>query len=304
MKKVLQLAMALVLATITFVACDKEEELIQDELTTNSTAISNQRAYFAPWVYVMDWRFSRGTCATGPGVCFQDGDGDILDYTWLNVNGGGTYTELAENFEKFTANDDDLDNGPMAFRIENRRLHIAFSRSLEETSLRIDRDVELPQALAAYLGKSSITIPAGSYEVDYANLKHGEAYVPFTAEEIKYDYHPRYGQISKEAYPVGGEVTLDRFLRELDLSVNDLREYQVVEAKFTGTALAEHNIDGETIYVWHKYEGEPVALFEGVRQDGVPVTAQRIHFCGNGFGGYNSFDFFWAFIDFGCWWCD
>lgn len=58
-------------------ACQKEDTA--NELLNNTNLeVKQARAYYAPWVYVMDWRFSRGTCTTGPGVCFKNDYGDIL----------------------------------------------------------------------------------------------------------------------------------------------------------------------------------------------------------------------------------
>ena len=301
MKTTLKTIFAAAFCSIVIWSCSKDEtsNQVQDEtqIETNVSA----KAYYAPWVYVMDWRFSRGTCATGPGVCFQNDDGDIWDYSFVS-NGGSTIDEVKNNLVRFTTSEDP-DVGVIAYQLEGDMLRMVFSRSLEEEQLVISEDTDLGQGLAAMLGKASITIPRGSYRVNMGTFEHGEALVPIISRDIELDMHPDYGRISKEAHPMGATATFEDFLFAFGIEESDLAEYQLTEAKFTGTALAEHLIEGKVVYVWHEYVDEPVTVFEGKLLDGRPIVSQRIHFCGNGFGGYNSFDFFWAFIDFGCWWC-
>ncbi|MDY8134901.1 hypothetical protein [Aquimarina sp. 2201CG5-10] len=307
MKTKINLIGIAILALTLVIACSKEDETITS--TTQSTSSKHSGIYQqhnAPWVLSMDWRFSFGSCATGPGVCFTDGDGDIvIDWGYVNNSGSGTgYTEhLQEAFKVLMNGNNDPDNGVIAFRLEGDRLHMVFSRSLEESHFNITEDVVLRSNVTRELGKREIIIPAGRYSVDRSNFEHGEVTVPYMGKDIILDYHEDYGTIQKKDYPVKREFTLASFLKDLNITENDLKRHQVIEAEFTGIAYAEHLVDGKIIYVWHKYEKEPVSVFEGVLNDGKPVTSQRVHWCGNEFGGYSSFDFFWAFIDNGCWWC-
>ncbi|WP_438711973.1 hypothetical protein ACSTS3_05725 [Aquimarina muelleri] len=304
MKNHLTKLMLLFFLSIVF-ACSKEEEtvLIQKQNIDNK----HSGVHMAPWTLSMDWRFSHGTCATGPGVCFKDGDGDIV-IGWGSVfNNGGIISsaeQLHKAFKVLMDGNEDKDNGVIAFRVERDQLHMVFSRSLEEPDFILKEDVVLRKKLSIHLGMDEIIIPAGVYKVDRSNFEHGEVKVPFKGKEITLDYHEDYGTIHAKDYPVGGKVTLESFLEDLNITKNDLKRYQIVEAKFTGVAYTEHLVNNKLIYVWHKYNNEPVSVFEGVLNDGKPVSLQRIHWCGNEFGGFSSFDFFWAFIDLGCWWCD
>lgn len=303
MKTTLKTIFAATFVCFVIWSCTKDESSTPAQDETQQELTTTTKAYYPPWVYVMDVRFSRDTCATGPGVCFQNGDGDIWDYMFVG-NGGSTIEEVKANLDRFDINDDDEDDiGVVAYQREGDMLRVVFSRSLEEENFVLSSDKELEQGLAAALGKASITIPKGSYRVNKGTFEHGEALVPIVSRDIALDTHPVYGRVSKEAYPMGGGASFEDFLFAFGIEERDIESYQMTEAKFTGTALAQHLIDGEVVYVWHKYEGEPVTVFEAVLTDGRPISSQRIHFCGNGFGGYNSFDFFWAFIDHGCWWC-
>ncbi|WP_103070407.1 hypothetical protein [Aquimarina sediminis] len=303
--KIKYIAITILMLSIVF-SCVKEDEatIPQNESITHK----HSGIHTAPWALAMDWRFSFGSCATGPGVCFTDGDGDIV-IGWGSINnsgsgGTGYVNELHKAFDTLLEGNNDLDSGVIAFRIEGDQLHMVFSRSLEERSFNVPEDVVLRSNLSRELGMQEIIIPAGVYEVDRSNFEHGEARVPFKGNEIVLDYHEDYGTINIKDYAVGRGTSLGSFLKDLNITKNDLKKYQIVEAKFTGTAYAEHLINGKIIHVWHKYENEPVFMFEGVLNNGRPVTSQRISWCGNEFGGWNTFDFFWAFIDNGCWWCD
>lgn len=303
MKNAVKAILSMTLLFFALWSCTQEANTESNNDATVQDVTVEAKAYYPPWVYVMDVRFSRDTCATGPGVCFQNGDGDIWDYMFVS-NGGSTIDEVRANLDRFDINDDDEDDiGVVAYQLEGEMLRVVFSRDLEEEYFVVSSDKRLEEGLAAALGKASVTIPKGEYRVNKENFEHGEALVAVVTEDITLDSHPTFGTVSKEDYPMGGGTSLDDFLGALGLSERDLDSYQLTEAKFTGIALAQHRIEGEVVYVWHKYEDEPVTIFEAVRTNGQVVTSQRIHFCGNGFGGYNSFDFFWAFIDYGCWWC-
>lgn len=304
MKNHLTRVLLLLFLAIVF-ACSKEEETISIE--KENAEYKHSGVHMAPWTLSMDWQFSFGSCATGPGVCFKDGDGDIV-IGWGSIfNNGGQISsadQLHEAFKVLMNGNENKDNGVIAFRIEGDKLHLVFSRSLEEPDFILKEDVMLRKKLATHLGMEEITIPAGVYKVDRSNFEYGEVKVPFRGKEITLDYHEDYGTIKTKDYPVGRKVTLESFLEDLKITKKDLKRYQIVEAKFTGIAYTEHVVNDKLIYVWHRYNNEPVSVFEGVLNDGKPISSQRIHWCGNEFGGFSSFDFFWAFIDNGCWWCD
>lgn len=155
-------------------ACQKEDTA--NELLNNTNLeVKQARAYYAPWVYVMDWRFSRGTCTTGPGVCFKNDYGDILVYS--NASSGSS-EEVKETFSKLMEGNNDEDNGVIAFRNEGESVRLVFSRSLEEEGFIISEDVTLREEVATKLDKTNITLQAGKYVVDYSRFKNGEVLIP------------------------------------------------------------------------------------------------------------------------------
>ncbi|RLK00368.1 MULTISPECIES: hypothetical protein [Tenacibaculum] len=155
-------------------ACQKEDTA--NELLNNTNLeVKKARAYYAPWVYVMDWRFSRGTCTTGPGVCFKNDYGDILVYS--NASSDSS-EEVKETFSKLMEGNNDEDNGVIAFRNEGESLRLVFSRSLEEEDFIISENVSLREDIVAELGKADITLQAGKYVVDYSRFKNGEVLIP------------------------------------------------------------------------------------------------------------------------------
>lgn len=155
-------------------ACQKEDTA--NELLNNTNLeVKQARAYYAPWVYVMDWRFSRGTCTTGPGVCFKNDYGDILVYG--NASSGSS-EEVKETFSKLMEGNNDEDNGVIAFRNEGESVRLVFSRSLEEEGFIISENVTLREEVATKLDKTNITLQAGKYVVDYSRFKNGEVLIP------------------------------------------------------------------------------------------------------------------------------
>ncbi|MFT7898669.1 hypothetical protein VBY74_01680 [Tenacibaculum ascidiaceicola] len=155
-------------------ACQKEDTT-NELLNNKNLEVKQARAYYAPWVYVMDWRFSRGTCTTGPGVCFKNDYGDILVYG--NVSSGSS-EEVKETFSKLMEGNNDEDNGVIAFRNEGESLRLVFSRSLEEEDFIISEDVSLRDDIVKELGKTNIILQAGKYVVDYSRFKNGEVLIP------------------------------------------------------------------------------------------------------------------------------
>lgn len=115
-------------------------------------------------IYVMDARFSRTTCSTGPGVCFKDGGGNIWSYDF------------------FISPSDGGDVGTIGIDIAAARLHFTFFESLEEDSFIVEEDVRLNDEFAKALGKSAIILKAGTYRVSYDNYKYGEAYADFVSK--------------------------------------------------------------------------------------------------------------------------
>ncbi|WP_299214030.1 hypothetical protein [uncultured Dokdonia sp.] len=291
-----------VLAVFFLFSCETENEAndASNNLETANLQSSN-RALYAPWVFVMDWRYGR-TCGPGGGVCFSNGDGDILIFSNISDSGNDTGS-AGQVFETMMANDSSPQNGFVGYQRYEDKLRVAFSRGLGERSVRISEDVILTEEVSRRLGVQEITLKAGDYVLDFTNLEHGEALIDITVKEIELDQHAVYGAIDAQDFPVGGGLTVEAFMEDLGVTPDDLVEYRFLEGRFTGTAAAEHLINGEIVYVWHTYENEPIFLFEGELSDGGRVTMSRISWCGNEFGGWNSFDFFWDFIDNGCSWC-
>jgi hypothetical protein len=143
---------------ISLVSCQKED-LEQKETPTEIKTVNASGRYYDEFrVYVMDSRFSRATCATGPGVCFQDGFGNIWDYAFVD-------------------NSNNPDVGPIGVSVANNRLNLSFYRSLEEDTFIIDRDVTVNPNLARALGKRSIVLKAGVYPVSFERFANGESNV-------------------------------------------------------------------------------------------------------------------------------
>ncbi|TDQ27586.1 hypothetical protein [Tenacibaculum caenipelagi] len=162
------------IAFVMLSSCQKEDSA--NELLNNTNLeVKQARMYNPPWVYVMDWRFSRETCATGPGVCFKNDDGDILVYG--NASSGSS-EEVKETFSKLMEGNNDEDNGVIAFRNEGESLRLVFSRSLEEEDFIISEDVYLRGDIVKELEKTNITLRAGKYVVDYSRFKNGEVLIP------------------------------------------------------------------------------------------------------------------------------
>lgn len=144
-----------------FASCSQEEEIppAASENLPDTTTPGSGNARLNYWsVYVMDVRFSRETCATGPGVCFKDGFGDIWDYSFID-------------------NSNDPDVGPIGVELAGDQLLLTFYRSLEEDAFIVQEDVAINETLCRALGKSSLSIKAGRYAVSYKTHKFGEALV-------------------------------------------------------------------------------------------------------------------------------
>ena len=144
---------------VSLTSCQKDD--LQQKSTT-PTAVKSEKEFGRYYdefrVYVMDSRFSRASCGTGPGVCFQDGFGNIWDYA-------------------FRDNSNDSEVGPIGVGIVNDHINLSFYRSLEEDKFIIDRDVTVNPSLARALGKRSIVLKAGIYPVTFERFAHGESNV-------------------------------------------------------------------------------------------------------------------------------
>lgn len=158
---------SVIMATIT--GCSGDEEVITarpvHEAAGESEDIgeSDGDVIYASRVYVLDVRFSRQTCATGPGVCFKDGFGNIWDYNY---------------FDRWA---DDGDVGPIGVELDGDQLRLVFYRSLEEDLFIIHEDVKVNESLCRALGRS-FTIKAGEYPVSFEGNEFGAALVSIIPE--------------------------------------------------------------------------------------------------------------------------
>lgn len=104
-------------------------------------------------------------------------------------------------------------------------------------------------------------------------------------DEIRLDYHEKYGTIKADEYPMeprGTEITLETFLEKTDIKKEDIADYRITERRFSGIGLAEHRIDGEVVQVYHKYDNQPVQVLEGTTHDGRRFIVIIIIICSNG----------------------
>ena len=137
----------------------------KDELPTTSEGVNIETPRLNLFsVYVMDARFSRTTCWTGPGVCFKDGFGNVWDY----------------NFFDNQINNPDV--GPIGVTLSGENLNLGFYRSLEEKEFILESDVVLTSSLANALGKKRIIMKAGAYPLSHTRLRNGEASVKIISE--------------------------------------------------------------------------------------------------------------------------
>jgi hypothetical protein len=143
---------------ISLVSCQKEELLERNESQTTTNNNLDSRYYDEFTIYVMDSRYSRGTCSTGPGVCFKDSFGHIWDYNLFN---------LVSN----------PDVGPVGVTLAENQISLTFFRSLEEDVFIIEEDVTVNASLSRAFGKREIILKAGKYEVNYDENKYGKSKV-------------------------------------------------------------------------------------------------------------------------------
>ncbi|WP_340198822.1 hypothetical protein [Ascidiimonas sp. W6] len=106
-------------------------------------------------------------------------------------------------------------------------------------------------------------------------------------EEIRLDYHEKYGVVKADEFPMDREglrePSLDTFLERTGLREQDIANYSIKEDKFSGIGFAQHRMqDGEVIDVPHRFENESVYRFEGEMRDGRRFSHIIIIICSNG----------------------
>ncbi len=65
-------------------------------------------------------------------------------------------------------------------------------------------------------------------------------------DDIKLDYHEKYGVIGTDEYSIkcrDTEITLETFLEKANLKKDDFADYRITERQFSGIRLAEHRIN-------------------------------------------------------------
>ena len=159
---------------IVATSCDKEESAIIEDSNLIAQENSIEKGLYWPWDYVMDWRYSRLECATGPGVCFRSESGDIFRFY---TKGDDYVNEVNETMARLMADNPDPDNGLIVFSLVDNVLHLIFSRELEEGSFVVQEDHELNSGLAEQLGQEQIIILAGEYDVSHDNFEFGETFI-------------------------------------------------------------------------------------------------------------------------------
>jgi hypothetical protein len=178
MKSYLKLMVGCLFVFSMLVACNQEESVLPESADlTLEVQSTNRYIYYSPWEYVMDWRFSRAECASGPGICFRSEYGDIWDYGMSQGDPNDYVEEVRARMEHLMEGNTDPDEGLIVFRLEGEVLHLVFSRDLEEGDLVVDRDQQIGADISAKLGAAGITIPEGVYEVDRTNFEYGEALI-------------------------------------------------------------------------------------------------------------------------------
>lgn len=146
--------------SLVIMSCQKEELVSSNDNSTISDSKDSSTKGGLFRLYVMDARFSRATCSTGPGVCFKDGGGNVWDYNFYDRYVGNTEV------------------GPMGISVlNNSTVGLGFYRNLEENEFIIERDVVLNPIFSRALGKTNITLKAGSYAVNRSRIENGEATV-------------------------------------------------------------------------------------------------------------------------------
>ncbi len=96
------------------------------------------------------------------------------------------------------------------------------------------------------------------------------------------DYHPHYGSVALQEHPVYPDGwTLEDLLQDSGADLEQVASYEMIESTYSGSALVEHEIEGQTTYVLHTLEEEPVVDVVVVMQDGITLRAAYVINCGN-----------------------
>lgn len=180
MKSIIKLTLVTTVLLSALVSCSKDEIRNEENADLSEQVVEQPRYHNFPWVYIMDTNFSKETCATGPGVCFQNEGGDILIYGNGGNGGGnnGNYVEeVRDQMAILMEGNNDPDKGVVAYRLVDKTLQIVFSRSLEEQNLIVLENYELRSDLARAFKMSGLKLPQGEYQVDRSNFEHGEVRV-------------------------------------------------------------------------------------------------------------------------------
>lgn len=121
---------------------------------------------------------------------------------------------------------------------------------------------------------------AGDFVIEGNTVMRGE-------EEIRLDYHEKYGTVKADEFPMEEEglrtPDLNTFLERTGMREQDIASYSIKEDRFSGVGLAQHRMeDGEVVEVAHRFENERVYRFEGEMRDGKRFSYIIIYFCSNG----------------------
>jgi hypothetical protein len=173
MKLIIKVTLVTTILLSTLVGCSKDEVQNQENNVITEQAEDQLRWHVFPWEYIMDTRFSRDTCGTGPGVCYSNEGGDIFGYGTSN-DPNDYVGEVQQQLDILMEGNNDPEVGVVAYRLIDNTLQIVFSRSLEEQNFVVSENYELRSDLAEAFGRSSLILPRGEYQVDRSNFEHGE----------------------------------------------------------------------------------------------------------------------------------
>jgi PKD repeat protein len=106
-------------------------------------------------------------------------------------------------------------------------------------------------------------------EIFDLNVAHREETAD-VINNVELDYHPVYGLIGPNDFPVSNEkMTINDAYSWIANKAKSMEiiEQDVEEMVFSGRALTEHLINGETVFVWHEYKEEPIIYARCVVRD-------------------------------------
>ncbi len=147
------------------------------ENETGAGAPKKKVAYYAPWDYVMDWRYGR-TCDPGGGICFKNEYGDVFKYWVLDASMGDVIPGYIVAPNDVPGDDGvNPEVGPMYMRVEGAKLHVIFCRSVEGNTFDVDDPIRFRDEILNSLGHR-FKLKTGRYNVDYTTYKDfGEAWI-------------------------------------------------------------------------------------------------------------------------------